>query len=389
MDLGALSPTAGDPFGLAVLQAVLLIMLIRALDLWEREPLWAIAAMAAWGATGAVMIAVPANAAIDGALSPGLEATFGAAISAPLAEELAKGFALVLALLLAKWAAGRIRGVEFDGPIDGMVYGAAIGIGFAFVENNIYFLNTAAFEHNIGAGFANLEDREGFFNLGTLGHAIYTGTFGAGLGLATWSVTRAGKIGWALGGLGVAMFLHAFHNGFASVVLVAQYGYDTTSKLLLGGQAEAGLVRDFEQTNESAWKVVQMVDYAIVPVFLGAILLFARYQQRVLRFELAEEANAGVITREEWEVVTGYGRRLKLYWQLLTQTVRERDLEPLRVVRRMHHDLGELALLKWRLRRTGGETTEVERCRHKIAVLRQHVQSGPSPVQAVQPAAPG
>jgi hypothetical protein len=281
-------------------------------------------------------------------------------------------------VLVAKWLAGQHRRIEFDGPIDGMVYGAAIGIGFAFTENNIYFLNAASFEDNLRAGFETLELREGFFNLGTLGHAIYTGLTGLGIGLAMWSRTWAGRIGWTALGLGLAMFLHAFNNGFMSFVLVAEYGYDTTANILLGGQAPVELVRQFEDTAESAILVVEIFNYAMVPVFLGLVLLFARYQQRVLRFELAEEANSGLITREDWECSTSYTQRLRCHWKLLLRGFRNRDLDQWRAYRHLHHDLGELAMLKWRLRRTGGEGTEVTRCRDKVRALRSQAAAASS-----------
>lgn len=380
MDLtAAFAATAGDPFAYALLQAVLLMLLIRFLDLWEREPLWVLAVMAVWGGTGAVMISLAGNGAVGGLMSPELDATFGAAISAPLVEELAKGLALVIALFASRWAAKRHRAVEFDGPIDGMVYGAAVGLGFAFVENNFYFINYAS--ESLQEGFATLDLREGFLNLGTLGHAINTAAFGAGLGLATWSHTRAAQIGWSLLGLGVAMLLHAFHNGFAVLVAVAKYGYEEVATALLGGQPTGFTPDELIDTLDGAQTIVQVVDYAMIPVFVGAILLFARYQQRVLRYELAEEANAGLITRDEWAVVPSYTRRTKWYAQLLFHGVRTGDFEPWRTVRRTHHDLAELAFLKWRLRRVGGPATEVERRRQQIAALRQQQGGAPPTAQ--------
>jgi RsiW-degrading membrane proteinase PrsW (M82 family) len=381
MDLAAaFSLTGDDPFTSALLQAVLFILVIRFLDLWEREPLWLIVLMAVWGATGAIAIAGPVNTAWLNSMSPELQATFGPAIVAPLVEELAKGAALVAVLFASRWAVQRHRAVEFDGPVDGLVYGAAVGLGFAFNENNFYFLNSTA-EENVIAGFAVLELREGFFNLGTLGHAIYTGIFGAGLGLATWSQTRAGRVGWPLLGLGVAMLLHAFNNGFAKLVAVLEYGYDeVTTAMLEGGSPE--FIAQVQDTFDTARTIVEVVNYAMVAVFACLIVLGARYQQRVLRYELAEEANAGLISREEWETVPSYTRRLKWYRQLFVHGVRTRDFEPWRAVRRTHHELGELAFLKWRLRRVGGPATEVERRRQQIAALRQQ-QGGALPTAQV------
>jgi PrsW family intramembrane metalloprotease len=152
----------------------------------------------------------------------------------------------------------------------------------------------------------------------------YTGIFGAGLGLGTWSRTRAGQIGWPLLGLAVAMLLHAFNNGFAELVVVLKYGYNEVASVLLEGQGPAELVRQLDDTFASAVTIIEVVDYAMVAMFLGAILLGARYQRRVLRYELAEEANAGLITREEWEIVPSYTRRVKWYAKLRFAGVRAR-----------------------------------------------------------------
>ena len=48
-------------------------------------------------------------------------------IGAPLVEETIKAFALLL-LVLFYWK-------EFDTPLDGFIYGAMIGLGFAWAEN--------------------------------------------------------------------------------------------------------------------------------------------------------------------------------------------------------------------------------------------------------------
>jgi hypothetical protein len=61
--------------------------------------------------------------------------TFGPAIAALLVEEVAKGFALVIAFCLSWWAARRFGFLEFEELTDGIVYGAAVGLGFAFTED--------------------------------------------------------------------------------------------------------------------------------------------------------------------------------------------------------------------------------------------------------------
>ena len=52
-------------------------------------------------------------------------------VQAPIVEEVGKGLGLLLLFVTARRA--------FDGPVDGVVYGALIGAGFALTENIQYF----------------------------------------------------------------------------------------------------------------------------------------------------------------------------------------------------------------------------------------------------------
>ena len=61
--------------------------------------------------------------------------SWAAAIVAPVDEELYKGAGLVIIYLMAR--------SEFDSVMDGLVYGAMIGLGFQVVENVQYFMLAA------------------------------------------------------------------------------------------------------------------------------------------------------------------------------------------------------------------------------------------------------
>ena len=104
--------------------ALVYLVIIRFLDLNEREPLWAVLVMLALGfAAGGIL-----NLTVPGIW---LELTFlrGAAI-----EEAAKFAAMVVGFTFL-WLNGRSRGwSEINGPMDGIVYGAAVGFGFATGE---------------------------------------------------------------------------------------------------------------------------------------------------------------------------------------------------------------------------------------------------------------
>lgn len=354
-----------EPFTAALAQAIFFLVVIRVLDVWSREPFWVIGLMALWGAVGATTLSLAGNTALDSLLSPDVEVVWGAAISAPLVEETAKGLALVVAFVASYRLRPYLKRLQFNGVSDGMVYGAAVGIGFAFAENNFYFAQYAQLG-GFETGSEVLAFREGFLNLATLKHAVWTGTFGAGLGLATWSATRAARIGFPLLGLGVAMLAHAVNNGLIPAVLVREYGFETTARALGDQPLPEGLVSAMDATAESALTVVEVFGYAIIALFFLGMILWSRYEQRVLAYELAEEAQSGLVSQEEVAAVTRYGRRLAWYWHIF----RAGQLEQLRSLRAAHVELAEVAFSKWRVRTAGGDPSDVEAARRRYRKLR-------------------
>ena len=349
----------------ALIQAVVFLLLIRFLDLYEREPLSVLAIMATWGATGAVALSLVGNGIVLGLLPPTVSETFGPAIAAPLVEELAKGSALVIAFYLSWWAAKRFGFLELEGLTDGIVYGAAVGLGFAFTEDVIYLLNVAN-ERGVEAGLSEYASRVDFFGVGQLGHAIYAAAFGAGLGLATWGRSWRGWLGFPLLGLVGAMMMHAVHNGLPSLLLAWRYGLENAAAAMGGRSIPKELFAQMRATVETANAASKVVDYALVAVFVGLVVLWLRHQRRVIRDELAAEIGAGLLSHEEWEMMPRYWSRTKEYWRLLG----EGKLERWRLLRRIHNELVDLAFLKRRLRRTGGDRGQIKRRRKRIAYLR-------------------
>jgi protease PrsW len=349
----------------ALIQAVVFLLLIRFLDLYEREPLNALALMAAWGATGAVALSLAGNAIVLGLLPPALEKTFGSALAGPLVEEVAKGLAVVVAFSLSWWAARRFGLLELEGLTDGMVYGAAVGLGFAFTEDLLYLFNEAD-EQGLGVGLSEYASRVDFFGVGQLGHAVYTAAFGAGLGLATWSRSWRGRLGFPLLGLVAAMLMHAVHNGLPSFALAWRYGLENAAAAMAGRSVPGDLFAQMQATAEWANTASKVADYVFVAVFVALAVLWLLYQRRVIRDELEEETRAGFLHHEEWELMFRYWNRSKWYWQLLW----EGELERWRLLRRIHNELVDLAFLKRRLRRAGGDQGQIERRRKRIAYLR-------------------
>jgi RsiW-degrading membrane proteinase PrsW (M82 family) len=129
-------------WGLALLYAIPVFLIIYRLDLFEREPKLMLAAALVWGGVIAVSLAGYANDAwlsVLGKVAPAdFTADWGAAVVAPVTEEILKLTGVVVLFLIAP--------AEFDGVMDGFVYGAMIGLGFTVVEDVSYFISaTAAF----------------------------------------------------------------------------------------------------------------------------------------------------------------------------------------------------------------------------------------------------
>lgn len=115
----------------ATLPVPVYLMLVLWIDRYESEPLWMLATAFFWGALVAVFIAFVFNTATGVAVAVVTESVeageaFSAVISAPIVEETAK--ALILFILYFKRD-------EFDGVVDGIVYAAMAGLGFAMTEN--------------------------------------------------------------------------------------------------------------------------------------------------------------------------------------------------------------------------------------------------------------
>src|SRR5215212_93751 len=251
----------------ALIQAVVFLLLIRFLDLYEREPLGVLAIMAAWGATGAIALSLVGNGIVLGLLPSAVGETFGLAIAAPLVEEAAKGLALVIAFCLSWWAARRFGFLEFEGLTDGLVYGAAVGLGFAFTEDLLYLWNYTS-EVGPQTGLKEYLGRVDFFGVGQLYHPVYTGAFGVGLGLATWSRSWRGRVGFPVLGLAAAVLMHAVHNGLVNLVLVVRYGLEATATWRgRMGFVPADLAERMQATADAAAAVTRLVDYVFVTAF--------------------------------------------------------------------------------------------------------------------------
>lgn len=349
----------------AVVQTVLLLLAIRFLDPYEREPISVVALMALWGAVGATTLSAVGNVAFRDLLPADISAVFGTAIYAPAVEEIAKGLALVVFLVISVSARGRLGIPHFEGITDGIVYGAAIGLGFAFTEDVLYLLLGAS-QGGLEQGFVTYLSRRDFFGLGMLHHAIYTSTFGVGLGLATWRRGRVSRVLLPAAGLLGAVMLHAVNNGAVQLALTLRYGLEKTHQYIVLGPTGIPEGPAMQSLARSAVSFVRTSDVLLVAIFIFAVYLWLRYQRRVITEELEEETESGLISRTEWRLMPSYWKRSMWYFQL----VRTGQWERWRLLKRIHNELVDLALLKRRVKRGQADKFAVERARSLIEKLK-------------------
>ena len=350
----------------ALLQAVLILLLVRFVDLYEREPLSLVALMFVWGAIGAAILASLGNEALQSLLPVDVEVVYGPAISAPIVEEAAKGLALLAAFAVSHWAHRRFGVLEFEGLTDGIVYGAAVGLGFAFTEDLYYFFREAHASGDLTAALDVYLDRRDFFGPAMLRHAIWTATFGAGLGLATWSVRRWHRIAWPLLGLAAAMAMHAVNNGLVPVLLAIEYGFGTTYDYLTIG-VPIRLAAEMDASAESALDALRIISWAYVLLFFGAIGIWLRHQRHVIAAELKSERADGLISASEERLASRFIQRTTEQIAL----VRAGKLDEARASTRLYGELVDLAFAK----RRGIGSDRLEARRERIRSLTARARS--------------
>jgi RsiW-degrading membrane proteinase PrsW (M82 family) len=118
--------------GLALAPALVYILIIWWLDRYEKEPVSLAVLAFVWGATPAIVLALIFEVVLD--IPFAAVGTFGefaqGSLIAPLVEEGTKGIILFVLFLAYRH--------EFDDVLDGILYGALVGLGFSVVENIVY-----------------------------------------------------------------------------------------------------------------------------------------------------------------------------------------------------------------------------------------------------------
>jgi len=266
---------------LVILYALPVFWLVNRLDLFEREPRLVLLAALLWGGVIATSLAGYANGAwlsIMSKVAPlDFTAQWGAAVVAPGVEETLKLMGIITLFLIVP--------DEFDGAMDGFVYGAMIGLGFTVVEDVSYFINAAV-------AFGTASDQIGpvidMFIIrviagGLYTHVLFTGV--AGIGFAYFAKHRHAPAirRWIVlvGCVGAGVVAHVVWNSpWMQTILELEPG----------------------ATEPSAWQWIQYGVVKGVPflMLLVVLLLFAtRSEERSFRAIMAGEADSSVITESE------------------------------------------------------------------------------------------
>ncbi|WP_250000705.1 PrsW family intramembrane metalloprotease [Actinoplanes sp. M2I2] len=164
---------------LFALLAVPFWLFVAELDFFEREPTRLLVLAFAWGGLVATTVSIPGGVALEDLVaklgSPGLAASWGAALAGPSVEEIAKTLGVVAIVLIAR--------AQVNSVLDGVVYGAMVGLGFQIAEDIVFAVGAVALA---GQGDQLQPVIATFLLRGFLGgiwsHTLFSALAGAGIG---------------------------------------------------------------------------------------------------------------------------------------------------------------------------------------------------------------
>ncbi len=247
-------------------------------DRYDREPVGLVAAVFLWGAVVVPVLALlveGVGAGFLGAVGSGPWVRWaGSVVVAPGVEEILKGVAILGVILLSD---------QFDNPTDGVVYGTAVGLGFALTENSLYALGA------LGGGPVQVGALVLVRTLTSAGvHAVASAALGGILGMAYLSRHWFSRIALGVGAFATAITIHTAWN-LAAV---------RWSLFEDGGPLAMAM---------AALPVVYLL-YVVV------LFLFLHWEHRLLVRELGEEVELGVLPDWVTEVIPWYRRRVRGDW---------------------------------------------------------------------------
>ncbi|MFH1086245.1 MAG: PrsW family glutamic-type intramembrane protease [Chloroflexota bacterium] len=286
---------------IAAVTTLIYIWLIWRADRYEKEPKRLLVAAFVWGAVPAIVLSVVMGSIVGppaAALAGGYAELVTASFVAPPVEEAAKALALAIVYAGAR--------NEFDGVLDGIVYGSLVGLGFALTENVFYFVDALATE-DLGSWSMVVLGRTTAFGLN---HAMFTAFTGVGLGLARFTRSRARRWLLALTGLAAAILAHLLHN------LLLHMGDLCLLSLL--------------------------ADWAGLLVLLVIVLIASERERAWIRAHLADEVAIGVLTAD----LAQRAASRRAGWQSVLQAWGASGVRAARLWRQLLQAAAELAIKK-------------------------------------------
>jgi RsiW-degrading membrane proteinase PrsW (M82 family) len=317
----------------AVLVAAIYLVVLRLIDPNEKEPLWALALLLFIGAISAAIV----TASVDE------EFRSLSLVGTSLTAEVTKFVAIAIGLAALE-GISRLRGwSEFNGIVDGVVYGAAAGLGYAVglvLVRELSFGGSVLEIVSSGSSFDTLWTNAVF----GLREGIFGAIIGAGFGAALTGRGGALRIGLPLAGLVVAFGVHVGYFAFSDGNSVSGDSFRPLVALLL-------------------------------PVALiAALMVMALARERnAIAEELADEAQSGTVTEDELVLLRSPGRRRAEYLRRIASG----DLDGWIELRALHNRQVQLALTERRLRHESDPErrqeikAEVARLRYSILEMRQ------------------
>ncbi|MHB1295679.1 MAG: PrsW family intramembrane metalloprotease [Anaerolineae bacterium] len=245
------------------------VLIIWAVDRYEKEPVGLLATAFFWGAVPSVVASMVLELLFNiplSALTADYRDLVSASLVAPPIEEFFKGLALLGVFLLARQ--------HLDGVLDGVVYGALVGLGFAMTENLFYFVGAWTEGGAAQWGLVVLLRAVVF----GLNHAMFTAMTGIGFGLARFAKSRVTAAFYILAGLLAACLLHFMHNA------------------LVGTSGLCG--------------ISLITNWGGIFVLIAVIVLAWQRERGIIRTHLAEEIQLGVISAPHYAALTSGTRRL-------------------------------------------------------------------------------
>jgi protease PrsW len=183
--------------GLILASGMLWMQYVRSKDRHQPEPRWRLLLAFALGVVAWVLSLV-GYSALEALNVPDVKfnerpwtAVYCFGVVGPLEE----GTKVLLAYLFV------FRWREYDEPIDGFVYAAALSLGFASAEN-LYTTAEGGWLYQLAFAVAL-----------PIAHVLFSAIWGLGIGYAHFSVSRPShRALWQIGSIALAMFAHGLYD---------------------------------------------------------------------------------------------------------------------------------------------------------------------------------